>query len=204
MAGLRERQKVARKQRILEVATELFRRDGYDRTRIEDIAEAAEVSAGTTYNYFETKADILIATVSMEVEETLAKGMKIVEDPPSSVADALNALEMLYYERSMVYLSKEMWRVALAFSIQRPQTPFGKRYTDLDRRLCAQFGSLVRALQNRGAVRSDVSHESIAEVIYNNGKMMFFEYVKDDDMAINELKESVSRQIAQLALLIAT
>ncbi len=86
MAGLREKQKVARKQRILEVATILFKRDGYDKTRIEDIAELAEVSTGTTYNYYHSKADILIAVVSMEVEEILLAGTKIVDSPHASVA----------------------------------------------------------------------------------------------------------------------
>jgi AcrR family transcriptional regulator len=202
MTGLRERQKSARKQRILEAATELFRRDGYDKTRIEDIADVAEVSTGTTYNYYETKADILIAAVSMEVEETLSAGAKIVDEPPASVADALNALATLYYEHSLVYLSKEMWRMAMAFSIQRPQTPFSKRYTDLDQRLCLQVASMIQALQVKGSAKIDIDHTVLAEVIFNNLNMMFIEYVKCEEMTINELKDSVTKQVTTLALLI--
>jgi AcrR family transcriptional regulator len=202
MTGLRERQKSARKQRILEAATELFRRDGYDKTRIEDIADVAEVSTGTTYNYYETKADILIAAVSMEVEETLSACAKIVDEPPASVADALNALATLYYEHSLVYLSKEMWRMAMAFSIQRPQTPFSKRYTDLDQRLCLQVASMIQALQVKGSAKIDIDHTVLAEVIFNNLNMMFIEYVKCEEMTINELKYSVTKQVTTLALLI--
>lgn len=204
MTGLREKQKAARKQRILAAATELFIRDGYDKTRIEDIAEVAEVSPGTTYNYYETKADILIAVVSMEVEESLSNGARIVDAPPASVADALIALPTLYYEHSLVYLSKEMWRMAMSFAIQRPRTPFSKRYTELDRRLCAQVGSLVLALQNNGLIKTGINHNAMAEVIFNNLNMMFIEFVKSEDMATEELKKSVIVQMTQLASFITT
>ena len=63
MAGLRERQKADRERRILEAATGLFREVGYDAARIEDIAERAQVSVGTFYNYYQNKGDILLATV---------------------------------------------------------------------------------------------------------------------------------------------
>ena len=48
---------------------------------------------------------------------------------------ALQALIEQYYDHSLVYLSKEMWRVAMALSIQQPDSPFSRRYTELDRRL---------------------------------------------------------------------
>ena len=74
MAGLRERQKADRERRILEAAVTQFRADGYRSVRIEDLAEMAQVSVGTVYNYYQTKGDILIATVAMEVEEVLDAG----------------------------------------------------------------------------------------------------------------------------------
>jgi AcrR family transcriptional regulator len=204
MAGLREKQKVARKQRILEAASLLFKRDGYDKTRIEDIAELAEVSTGTTYNYYHSKADILIAVVSMEVEEILLAGTKIVDSPHASVVGALNTLIALYYEHSLVYLNKEMWRMAMAFSIQRPQTPFGKRYTDLDKRICEQVASLIQVLQLKGMVKTDIDHSVMAEIIFNNLNMMFIEFAKCDAMTIEKLKGAVARQVTPLALLITT
>lgn len=199
MAGLRERQKAARQQRILEAATELFRREGYDKTRMEDIASMAEISTGTTYNYYQTKADILIAVVSMEVEEILATGAKIVEAPPASVAGALIELASLYNEHSLVYLSKEMWRMAMSFAIQRPQTPFSLRYTELDRRLCQQIGEMVQALQKQGLVEANLEHSAVAEIIFSNLNMMFIEFVKCEDMTMDELKNSVNDQLALLA-----
>ena len=47
MTGLRLRQKKARTGRILEEAAKLFRSVGYKAARIDDIADAAELSVGT-------------------------------------------------------------------------------------------------------------------------------------------------------------
>jgi AcrR family transcriptional regulator len=204
MAGLRERQKADRERRILESATALFRDVGYDAARIEDIAERAEVSVGTFYNYFENKGDILLATVGMEVEEVLAAGEAIVADPPADVAEALSRLINQYYDHSLVYLSKEMWRTAMAISIQQPETPFSRRYTALDARLCAQVSTLIQRLQLRGVVMAGIDTSAVGAMFFNNLNMMFTEFVRDEAMPIARLKDDVARQSRPLATLISS
>jgi AcrR family transcriptional regulator len=57
--GLRERKKQQLRQAILETAVDLFRRRGFDQTRVQDILESAEISLGTFYNYFPGKDAVL-------------------------------------------------------------------------------------------------------------------------------------------------
>ena len=52
------------------MAARLFRTHGYDRVRMRDIAEAAEVSEQTLYNYFPTK-EHLIFDLDQEFEQRL-------------------------------------------------------------------------------------------------------------------------------------
>ncbi|MDP9811124.1 AcrR family transcriptional regulator [Rhizobium tibeticum] len=204
MTGLRAKQKADRNRRILEAATSLFREVGYDSARIEDIAERAEVSVGTFYNYYENKGDILVATVSMEVEEVLACGKSIVENPPATTLEALQVLIDQYFDHSLVYLSKEMWRTAMAISIQQPESPFSRRYTELDGRLCDQVSMLVQKLQLRGAVMPGIDAVAVGQMAFNNLNMMFLEFVKDDAMTLETLKERVARQNRPLAVLISS
>lgn len=204
MAGLRERQKADRERRILEAATALFREVGYDAARIEDIAERAEVSVGTFYNYYQNKGDILLATVGMEVEEVLAAGETIVADPPADVAEALKRLINQYYDHSLVYLSKEMWRTAMAISIQQPETPFSKRYTALDARLCSQVSMLIQLLQLKGVVIAGIDTVAVGAMFFNNLNMMFTEFVRDETMPPERLKDDVARQNRPLATLISS
>ena len=204
MTGLRARQKADRNRRILEAATILFREQGYDSARIEDIAEMAEVSVGTLYNYYQNKGDILVATVSMEVTEVLEAGELIVANPPLNVNEALSALINQYYDHSLVYLSKEMWRTAMASSIQQPETPLSKRYTELDQRLCAQVVQLIDTLQRRGVVIAGVDTRGLGEVLFNNLNMMFIEFCKIDGMPLEELKARVAEQHRPIAALISS
>ncbi|QFY62872.1 TetR/AcrR family transcriptional regulator (plasmid) [Rhizobium grahamii] len=204
MTGLRAKQKADRNRRILEAAASLFREVGYDSARIEDIAERAEVSVGTFYNYYENKGDILVATVSMEVEEVLESGKAIVENPPATTLDALQALIDQYFDHSLVYLSKEMWRIAMATSIQQPGSPFSRRYTELDGRLCDQVSMLVQKLQLRGAVMPGIDAVAVGQMVFNNLNMMFIEFVREEAMTLEALKEHVARQNRPLALLISS
>jgi AcrR family transcriptional regulator len=202
MAGLRERQKADRTGRILQAASSLFRAQGFDSVRIEDIAAAAEVSAGTCYNYFSTKGDLLLAIVSMEVEEVVAAGRDLVTAPPPDAATALRGLIRLYYDHSLHYLSKEMWRKAMAFSIEAPDTPFSQRYTELDAMLSAQVCDLIAALQKRGLARPDLAPAILGQVVFNTLNQMFIEFVKDDSMALADLHRKSDTQTASLAALI--
>ncbi len=201
MTGLRERQKADRTGRILDAASRLFRAQGYDAVRIEDIAAAAEVSAGTCYNYFSTKGDLLLAIVSMEVEEVVDAGRTLVENPPASTALALGSLIRLYYDHSLHYLSKEMWRKAMAFSIEAPGTPFSQRYTELDAMLSAQVCDLIGALQRRGLARPDLEPATLGQIVFNTLNQMFIEFVKADAMPLADLHRTSDAQTESLAVL---
>ncbi|SLN32012.1 HTH-type transcriptional repressor KstR [Roseivivax jejudonensis] len=204
MAGLRDRQKADRERRILSAAVTMFRAKGYRAVRLEDLAERADVSVGTVYNYYRTKGDLLIAAVAMEVEEVLETGATIVATPPPGVEPALMALIGFYYDHSLEYLSKEMWRTAMALSIEAPETPNGQRYSALDSRLEAQVTEMIRVLKRRGEVRADIDSTAMGQFVFNNLNMMFIEFVKDDAMTLDALRETVTVQMRALARMIAT
>ena len=203
MAGLRERQKADRRRRILAAASERFRREGYHAARIEDLAADAEVSVGTVYNYHRTKGDILMALVAMEVEEVLAAGEALVADPPRDVEAALLALIGGYYDHSLTHLSKALWRAAMALSIEASDTPEGRRYAELDARLCAQVAALLRRLQDRGAVAAEIDARALGEVVFNNLNQMFMEFARDEAMTLETLHARVAAQTRPLARLVA-
>lgn len=202
MTKLRERQKADRERRILSVAVHKFRADGYRSVRIEDLADAAQVSVGTVYNYYGSKGDILIATVALEVEEVLAEGQAIVDAPPGDPSEALLALTYCYYDHSLNYLTKEMWRMAMALAIEAPGTPNGRRYAELDQRLAAQVSELVRRFQARGAVRADVDAEAVGQVLFNNLNQVFTDFVKDDEMTLETLRARVRMLTLPIARLL--
>lgn len=198
MSGLRERQKADRHRRILGAASALFREVGYERANIETIAHRAEVSIGTIYNYYENKGDLLLAIVAMEVHEVLIAGEGLVDRPGADPLQAISELIGTYLEHSLVYLSKEMWRQAMAISTQRPDSPFGRTYAELDEKLSDQVCRLVARLFDCRSPRSSLDARRIGEVVFNNTNMMFILFVKDDEMSVETLKERIRHQNAAL------
>ena len=59
-----ERRPTERKEEILEAAARLFSQKGFPRTTTREIANAAAISEGTIYKYFNSKEDILTGIMS--------------------------------------------------------------------------------------------------------------------------------------------
>jgi AcrR family transcriptional regulator len=66
--GLREDKKREQRARIVEVALDLFRKRGYDETRVGDIARRARISDATFFNYFASKDLVLDELALAHVE----------------------------------------------------------------------------------------------------------------------------------------
>src|SRR6201997_3915329 len=57
--GLRERKKARLRQEIIDTSIRLFRKYGYESTRIDDIVQMLEISQPTFFRYFPSKDAVL-------------------------------------------------------------------------------------------------------------------------------------------------
>ncbi len=195
MTGLRERQKAGRRRDILAAATKLFRRDGFADTTIETIAAEAEVAAGTVYNYFASKGDLLIALVALDGEEVRAAGKEIIAHPPKDAVQAIIKLLSFYIDHSLIHLSKELWRNAMANVLSHPSSHFGLGYAELDRKLADQVGELIAGLQARGQVDPSVDPKTAGDVLFEVVNSLFIVFVAREEMPIALLKKNLARQV---------
>lgn len=62
--GRRERKKQETQRRIFEAASDLFERKGYTAVTTQEVAEAADVGAGTLFRYAQNKAELLIMVMN--------------------------------------------------------------------------------------------------------------------------------------------
>ena len=74
----RQQQAIATKMRIAEKAMELFKVSGFESVKIQEICQAAEVSVGAFYHYFESKENI-IENAYIEVDKIVAQRVDAME-----------------------------------------------------------------------------------------------------------------------------
>src|SRR5579871_5877050 len=82
--GLRERKKQKTREGIQRAALRLFSKQGYEKTTIEEIAGAADISPSTFFNYFPTKEDVVLydmydpITIEMMLQRPSAEPLNTV------------------------------------------------------------------------------------------------------------------------------
>jgi AcrR family transcriptional regulator len=88
----RERQREDTRQRIYDAAMDIFRRDGFEVARVDDVAKAAGVSHGTFYFHFATKDEVLIQCLRASEMRVMASIEAVPAGAPLiAVLDAASA-----------------------------------------------------------------------------------------------------------------
>ena len=89
--GLRERKKARLRQQIIDTAIRLFRKQGYEKTRVDDVVHILEISQPTFFRYFPSK-DAVLRDVGERGFECMAERLKSELSTKASTADRLRRL----------------------------------------------------------------------------------------------------------------
>src|ERR671924_205121 len=82
------RYKIELKEKIMQSAMENFAQNGFDRTRMEDIATAAGLAKGTLYLYFKSKEDLFYAICEHNLEELRNQLSRLFNSKENIIIDA--------------------------------------------------------------------------------------------------------------------
>ena len=89
-SGRRQRKKDETRRAIAEAAMRLFLENGYEKVTIAQIAEAADVSVNTVFNYFPTKEDLFFGADPSSASEPAL--LRMAREPHESVVAFLRRL----------------------------------------------------------------------------------------------------------------
>ena len=145
--------------RIIEAAWQLFYRQGYDDTTVEEIIEASQTSRGSFYHYFEGK-DALLSSVSYLFDQKYEELMDDI-DPDMNRFDQLMYLNRELF--SMIENSISLDLLARLYSSQLV-TRGDKHLLDHNRTYYKVLRQIVLRGQQLGQLRSDVSVNELVHV----------------------------------------
>jgi AcrR family transcriptional regulator len=115
--GLRERKKARLRQQIIETAIRLFRKQGYEKTRIDDIVKILEISQPTFFRYFPSK-DAVLRDVGKRGFECIAERLK---SELSIKADTAERLHRLYHAMALeAEADRPLWKAVVLSGAMDP------------------------------------------------------------------------------------
>lgn len=202
--GLRERQKTGRTQRILDAATVLFTEKGFDQVKAEEIAEQAEVSVGTLYNYFGSKNEILLTLTALENEQIEALAATHKADLTASAADTLCNLLNVYFDPKNIMLDKALWRLGYALSLTHVSSEAARRFRRSDIMLRQQVVDMSETLQRQGLLRMDLDCQTFGAALFSNASMIFFDFTRSENKTYPDTRQEIddmTRALVSLAIL---
>jgi AcrR family transcriptional regulator len=155
----RERRSIELRERIFRAALDLFAKQGFAETTVEDITNAADVGKGTFFNYFPSKDHILLAFAEMQ----LAK-LRLAVDEARRTSQP-----MPQFMRSLAALmtqepvrNPDIIRVLLLAFLSNSQVR--EAMLDLQARVLAFHTEMIQLGQGRGEIRDDLPAAEIALV----------------------------------------
>ena len=146
--GLRERKKAKLRQQIIDTSIRLFRKHGYENTRVEDIVQILEISQPTFFRYFPSKDAVL--------REVGRRGFSCIkehlETELSSNATTAERLRRMYEGMAReVESDRPLWRaVVLSAAMDPVRSPEMRRPEEI-------AVSLLREILAEGQKRGEVT-----------------------------------------------
>lgn len=154
------RRKLERRLRIYDAAVELFRTQGFERTTVSQIAEAADVVPATFFNHFPSKNAVLrqMTTEVVGVMELLLKSQLETQDSTRErlVGFTRRAAEQIAETRG---LARDV-----LLELMRTESEPGRQPPYLGR-IHEPFAAMLRQGQERGEVRDDQDPAFLAEMV---------------------------------------
>ena len=159
--GLREEKKAEQRRAILNTAAALFRKRGYEETRVRDIVERLRISEVTFFNYFPTK-DALIAAFAVEMHDfSIASVKRELERRDCSVPDRIR---ILMRQWATSWDSDPEFFAVVATQSRMMIAPKGV-LREKGHQLYKQYERLFAEGQKRGEIRADYKPLHLAEMM---------------------------------------
>ena len=184
MLGKEEECNMSKKKKIVDKAWELFAKNGYKETKVEDITKDLGISKGSFYTYFATKDELLyevLGKIKKEINRNL-ENINVNQVPEKVLED--------YVKAKMNYVVKILNNMRLnsveKYSIDPKLRNFfeelKEKSTDFIKiNIVEKFNS-----KNGNKYNADVISEfiliSIEEFLYNEFVLKNLQKMKDDDL----------------------
>ena len=178
---------------ILEAAVRVFAAQGYEATRVGDIAKEAGVAYGLVYHYFSSKEEIL-DTLFLERWDVMLEAISEVDASSRSPREKLQAIAGFIVESYRH--DPELMKVIIV-EVTRAANTFGRTHLAKIREAYSQIAGIVARAQAAGVFREQISPEFAALAFYGLIEQVLTGWIFDSDSVGEEELESAKGLIVE-------
>jgi AcrR family transcriptional regulator len=159
---VRQSQKEATRQRVVDAARELFDTHGYQGTTIREIARHAGVAVGSVFTTFASKGEILSEVMQARIDPLYAELDRVMPHLHGTTVDRLRTMFAIHFEFEARHVRLFLSHIAAAYdwTLSPAAQPYGRN---------ARLQQIIRANLKRGVaegdVRPDVDFQEIVDLL---------------------------------------
>jgi AcrR family transcriptional regulator len=193
---LRERKKQQVRRDILAAAGRLIEERGYPEARMREIARTAHVSYQTLYNYFPTKALILQALLTQDLEHVATAVDALIDGYAGALLETLDAINRVRLD-VISHRDRDLWRV-VSIELFRNQHQAGHVYQLIDAAAHEKLRRLLNTAQAAAHLDPGVDTELLANTLFALSQHASSQYMLEPSASKTALLETLHDQTALL------
>ena len=179
--GRLEKRKRERRERIYNVAVELFRIQGFDRTTVNQIAEAADIVPATFFNHFQSK-NALLGQMTTEVLGVL----ELMLEEEFNAAESTRECMTGFVDRAAEQIAETRGLARdVLLELMRTESKPGQQPPYIAR-IHEPFAAMLRDGQERKDVRGDQDAAFLAEMVVGILNAAITNWLADPDYPIEQ------------------
>jgi len=145
---VRQSQKEATRQRVVDAARELFDTHGYQGTTIREIARHAGVAVGSVFTTFASKGEILSEVMQARIDPLYAELDRVMPHLHGTTVDRLRTMFAIHFEFEARHVRLFLSHIAAAYdwTLSPAARPYGRN---------ARLQQIIRENLERGVAEGD-------------------------------------------------
>src|SRR5262245_35803263 len=193
--GMRERKRQERRDAIIDAAMALFRAQGYEQTRMEEIAQRADISPPTLYRYFPRKSELLVALFWKD----RARLAGALEDfhRKSAAWDAVSAVAGLLYLNNTGIRSRsdrKLWREAAA-ALMRMHDEANDEFRAIKQYFEEHIERMLKRLHRDGLIAKETPLPAMVGVLYAVAAENYYRMIANEFASADDERAAIEQQV---------
>jgi AcrR family transcriptional regulator len=179
-----------REQEIIDAAAEIFHRQGYSDTSVQNVADSVGILKGSLYYYIDSKDDLLYR-VLLEVHDA---AHTILEEV--AAMDELPPLEKLdaYVRRHVEYNTRNLTKIAVYYHDYKLLAPERRAEIRRQRKMYEDFvEGLITEAQQRGEVAADLDPTVLSYCLFGALNSVYTWYRPGGKVSASQLADTLAR-----------